>query len=92
MFFGHGVWIVIVDSKDDGCDNIEAEQPPEPAFHVDNLVENVNVVNRDDGFPAWFASLFEYLPASDNEKDVENNIEDEYCAKDTAHSGSFSRG
>lgn len=56
----------IINTGNDRSNNTEAQDPPEPVFHVDDLKHDVGVVYRDECFPAWLASLFENSPASDD--------------------------
>ena len=53
-------------------------------FHIQNLEHSVSVVNRDESFPAFFASFFEDFPfGNDNENYPSDNTEGEEEAEET---------
>ena len=45
---GHGVWVKPVNSEHDRGTDVNGDQPPKPAFHINDFEHDIYIIDRDD--------------------------------------------
>ena len=79
--------LIVGRGRDKAAYEAEAERekkPENPKVYFDDFAENINIVDRDEGFPAFFAGFGEDFPFGDNEEDIKDEDDDRDAADNTA--------